>query len=82
MTTGAAPAPAGDRRVRRRSGDAARGGIGAWQSVGRDLVADCRAAFGEAPGRMLAVGVMTDPDNTGTTAEGRSADLRLGCAAD
>ncbi len=56
--------------------------VGAWQSVRRDLVADYRAAFGESPGRVLAVGVMTDTDNTGTTAEGRYADLRLGCAAD
>jgi hypothetical protein len=39
--------------------------------VRRDLVAHCRVAFGEAPGRLLAVGVMTDTDNTGTTPDGR-----------
>jgi hypothetical protein len=56
--------------------------VGAWQTVRRDLAADYRAAFGTEPGRVLAVGVMTDTDNTGTKAEGRYADLRLGCAAD
>lgn len=56
--------------------------VRAWQTVRRDLAADYRAAFGVEPGRVLAVGVMTDTDNTGTKAEGRYADLRLGCAAD
>ncbi len=56
--------------------------VGAWQTVRRDLAADYRAAFGGEPGRVLAVGVMTDTDNTGTKVEGRYADLRLGCAAD
>jgi hypothetical protein len=56
--------------------------IGAWQTVRRDLLADYRAAFGGEPGRVLGVAVMTDTDNTGSKAEGRYADLRLGCAAD
>jgi hypothetical protein len=56
--------------------------VNAWQTVRRDLVADYRRAFGGEPGRVVAVGVMTDTDNTRTKAEGRYADIRFGCAAD
>jgi hypothetical protein len=38
--------------------------IGQWRRYRRDLVADYRLAFGEAPGVLLSVGLMTDGDNT------------------
>ena len=34
-------------------------------------------AFGAAPGTMLAVGVLTDTDNTGETADAWYGDIRL-----
>ena len=37
---------------------------GRWLERSRDLDRDFRAAFGEAPGRLIAFGVMTDSDNT------------------
>ena len=40
-----------------------------WRTHRRDLVADYRRAFGEAPGALLSVAIMTDTDNTGTTAQ-------------
>ena len=41
-----------------------------WRDHQRDLAADFRLAFGEAPGALTSVAVMTDSDNTGT--QGRS----------
>jgi hypothetical protein len=39
-----------------------------WREHRRDVVADYVRAFGEPPGRLIAVGVMTDADNTRATA--------------
>lgn len=39
-------------------------GLGAWRSYRRDLAADYRLAFGEAPGALQALALMTDGDNT------------------
>ena len=52
-------------------------GVGRWQTVARDVVADYKHAFGTEPGRLLAYGVMTDTDNTGETAEAWYADLKF-----
>ncbi|MBT9541257.1 DUF3047 domain-containing protein [Thiobacillus sp.] len=54
-------------------------GLGQWQSVQRNLVADYKRAFGSAPGRVLGVAVMTDTDNTGGKAVGEYSDIRLDC---
>lgn len=60
-------------------------GVGAWQKLSRDVLADYRRAFKEEPGRLLSYGVMSDTDNTGETVEAwygeisfqaASADLR------
>lgn len=56
-------------------------GLGQWQSVRRNVAADYRRAFGAEPGAVVAVGVMTDTDNTGEKAVGEYADLRFECAA-
>lgn len=56
-------------------------GLGAWQTVKRDLAADYRRAWGSAPGPLLGVGVMTDTDNTGSQAAGVYADIRWSCPA-
>ena len=55
-------------------------GLGQWQSVQRRLVADYKRAFGNAPGRVLGVAVMTDTDNTGGKAVGEYGDIRLECS--
>ena len=36
-----------------------------WRSYRRDIAADFQAAYGEPPGALLAVALMTDADNTG-----------------
>ena len=52
-------------------------GVGAWQTLSRDLRADFVRAFGEEPGRLTAVGVLTDTDNTGSRAEAWYGDIRF-----
>lgn len=38
--------------------------LGRWLSYERDIRADFEKAFGEAPGALLGIGIMTDSDNT------------------
>jgi Protein of unknown function (DUF3047) len=54
-------------------------GLGQWQSVRRNVADDYRRAWGAEPGPVVAVGVMTDTDNTGTKATGEYADIRFEC---
>jgi hypothetical protein len=49
--------------------------LGAWQEVTRNVVEDFRRAFGEAPGEITAVGIMTDTDNTGENAHAYYGDI-------
>lgn len=39
--------------------------VGEWQNMLRNVADDYRRAFGEEPGRITSVAVMTDTDNTG-----------------
>jgi hypothetical protein len=52
-------------------------GIGQWREFTRNIVEDYEKAFGEKPGKLIGVGVMTDTDNTGETAEAWYGDIRL-----
>lgn len=54
-----------------------REGVGEWHHFSRDIVADYERAFGEKPGRLIGVGVLTDTDNTGETVEAWYGDIRL-----
>ena len=55
-------------------------GIGQWQNYTRNLVEDFRRAFGEEPGNVTAIAVMTDTDNTGSYAETLYGDIRVQAA--
>lgn len=48
-----------------------------WKDYERDIRADFEAAFGEAPGALLALGIMTDSDNTRSTARAWYGPIRL-----
>ena len=50
-------------------------GTGQWQSERRDVRADYRRIFGEDPGTVDAVAVMTDTDNGGGTAAACYGDI-------
>lgn len=52
-------------------------GVGQWRSFNRNILEDFKAAFGEEPGKLLGVGVLTDTDNTGETVEAWYGDIRL-----
>jgi len=51
--------------------------VGKWQTLRRNLFQDFERAFGERPGRLTAVGVLTDTDNTGANAEAWYGDIRF-----
>jgi len=50
---------------------------GRWLHLSRDLGADFRQAYGEAPGRLVGLGLMTDSDNTSSRAQACYGDVRL-----
>ncbi len=52
-----------------------------WLDYERDIRADYRTVFGEEPGRLIAVGIMTDTDNTKSTAQAWYGPVVLGAAA-
>lgn len=51
--------------------------LGQWKRFERDYVEDFRRAFGETPGRLIGVGVLTDTDNTGGAVEAYYGDIAL-----
>ncbi len=55
-------------RVRKIVLDSGPGELRRWREHRRDLAADFRRAFGEEPGRLVSIAVMTDSDNTGSRA--------------
>ena len=62
------------RKIVVESGPAA---LGQWRSYRRSLTEDFQLAFGEAPGRIQAVAVMTDGDNTRSRLRTRYRDIEL-----
>jgi hypothetical protein len=51
-----------------------------WLDYERDIRADFVAAFGEEPGRLMAVGIMTDTDNTRSNTQAWYGPVVLGMA--
>lgn len=51
--------------------------LGQWRHYERDLHADFKRAFGEEPGPLIGVALMTDADNTGSRASGQYGEVRL-----
>jgi len=51
--------------------------LGQWRSYQRDLRDDYRRAFGEDPGALIGVAVMTDSDNTQSRAEAWYGEIRF-----
>ena len=52
-------------------------GVGAWQTISRNVVEDYKRAFGEEPGKLTGVGVLTDTDNTGEKTESWYGDIQF-----
>ena len=51
--------------------------VGHWQARERDLLQDYQRAFGQPPGRLRGVAVLTDTDNTGGKVEAWYGDIRF-----
>ncbi len=57
-------------RIRKLVLDSGPAQLGRWRDHRRHLVQDFRRAFGEDPGPLRSVALMTDADNTGSSARG------------
>lgn len=52
--------------------------LGHWHDFRRDLYQDFKRAFGEEPGPIIGVAIMTDTDNTGEKVLAWYGDISLG----
>ena len=62
-------------RIKMIVAESGRDKLGDWQEVTRNLYEDYKRAFGEEPGRITAVGIMTDTDNTGENIHAYYGDI-------
>ena len=51
--------------------------VGKWVTLSRNVVEDFKRAFGEEPGVMTDVGILTDTDNTGATVDAWYGDIKF-----
>ncbi|MES3002572.1 MAG: DUF3047 domain-containing protein, partial [Pseudomonadota bacterium] len=51
--------------------------LGQWLDYERNIRADYERAFGEAPGALIGIGIMSDSDNTRSTAQAWYGPVRL-----
>ncbi|MDF2463080.1 MAG: hypothetical protein K0Q43_1315 [Ramlibacter sp.] len=68
-------------RVRTMVVESGNRNLNQWLDYERDIRADYQRAFGEAPGALLGIGIMTDSDNTRSTAQAWYGPVRLHRAA-
>jgi hypothetical protein len=58
--------------------ESGRKNIGKWVYEERNIYEDYKKAFGREPGRVGAIAIMTDTDNTQSTAEAHYKELKVG----
>lgn len=51
--------------------------LGRWQTYSRDIAKDYEKAFGEPPGRLIGIAIMSDGDNTQSKFTAWYGDIRL-----
>jgi len=56
-------------RIRKLVLESGEGRLNQWLDYQRDIAADFEAAFGEPPGALVGIGIMTDTDNTRSKAQ-------------
>lgn len=64
-------------RIKMIVAESGRDKVGAWQEVTRNLYEDFKRAFGEEPGTVTAIGIMTDTDNTGENIQAYYGDIQF-----
>jgi hypothetical protein len=62
-------------RVKMIVAESGRDKVGDWQEVTRNVYEDYRRAFGEEPGAVSAIAIMTDTDNTGANVHAYYGDI-------
>ena len=62
-------------RIKMIVAESGREKVGQWQDITRNVYEDYKRAFGEEPGRITAIAVMTDTDNTGESARAWYGDI-------
>jgi hypothetical protein len=62
-------------RIKMVVAESGRDKLGVWQTESRDIYADFKRAFGEEPGRITAIAIMTDTDNTGENVHAYYGDM-------
>jgi hypothetical protein len=68
-------------RIRKLVVESGRKNLNIWLDYERDVAADFELAFGERPGALVGIGLMTDSDNTRTTAQAWYGSVKLATAA-
>ncbi|MFY7941147.1 MAG: DUF3047 domain-containing protein [Burkholderiaceae bacterium] len=71
------PVGSGTDRIRKLVLDSGPALAKTWRNHVRDIAADYRLVFGEEPGALVAVALMTDSDNTRTRAQGWYGPVRI-----
>jgi len=64
-------------RIKMIVAESGRKNLGRWRTVTRNVVEDFKRAFGEEPGTITSIGIMTDTDNTGTKTEAFYGDIQF-----
>lgn len=64
-------------RIRKLVVESGESRLGQWVGYKRNLAADFRRAFGEEPGALVGIAIMTDADNTQSKAEAWYADITV-----
>jgi hypothetical protein len=64
-------------RIRKLAIESGAGRVGQWLSYRRNIRADFEKAFGEPPGALLGLAIMTDTDNTRSTTRAWYGAIRL-----
>lgn len=62
-------------RVRKIVVERGQANLRRWLTYRRPLMADFQRAFGEPPGRLIGIALLTDTDNTGSKAEACYGDV-------
>jgi len=65
-------------RIRKLVVESGAKNLNQWLDYERDIRADYETAFGEAPGALIGIGIMTDSDNTHTTTHAWYGKVKLG----
>lgn len=67
-------------RIRKLVVESGAGKLQQWVDYERNIRADYKAAFGEEPGALIGIGIMTDSDNTRTHAKAWYGPVTVGTA--